>query len=92
MTAGHVILPCLSPASLAITSMGAKLRRYKLDELPELCYVLICNMSIEGPRPDVPGYTDALVGEDREVLLLRPFERSIICLCSLFASLHGPLI
>lgn len=55
-----------------ITPFGAKLRHYKIDELPGLWDVLIGNMSFVGPRPDVPGYADKLIGEDRDILKLRP--------------------
>lgn len=55
-----------------ITPMGAKFRRYKLDELPQLWNVLTGSMSFVGPRPDVPGFMDKLEGPERELLKLRP--------------------
>jgi len=63
-----------------ITSIGRKLRKWKLDELPSLLNVILGNMSIVGPRPDVPGYADNLVGEQRKILELKP---GITCPASL---------
>lgn len=72
MTVGHGGSSVSVAGESRITPLGAKLRRYKLDELPELWNVLIGDMSFVGPRPDVPGYADKLEGEDRLILNLRP--------------------
>ena len=55
-----------------ITLFGAKLRHYKIDELPGLWDMMIGKMSFVGPRPDVPGYADKLEGTDRDILKLYP--------------------
>ena len=72
MTVGHGGSSVSVAGESRITPLGAKLRRYKLDELPELWNVLVGDMSFVGPRPDVPGYADVLRGRDRDVLRLRP--------------------
>ena len=72
MTVGHGGSTVSVAGESRITPLGAKLRRYKLDELPGLWDVLIGKMSFVGPRPDVPGYADKLTGDDRDVLKLRP--------------------
>ena len=72
MTVGHSGGSVSVKGESRITPLGAKLRKYKIDELPELWNVLIGDMSLVGPRPDVPGYADKLEGGERDVLKLRP--------------------
>ena len=55
-----------------VTRAGYYIRKYKLDELPQLWNVLIGDMSLVGPRPEVRRYVDLYTPEQRKVLSVRP--------------------
>ena len=55
-----------------VTRMGSFLRRCKLDEFPQLVNVLLGEMSLVGPRPEVPQYTALFTAEEKAILSVRP--------------------
>jgi lipopolysaccharide/colanic/teichoic acid biosynthesis glycosyltransferase len=65
-------LKTIKDDSKEISKVGNFLRKSKIDELPQLWNVIIGNMSIVGPRPDIKGYYDKLEGDERKILELKP--------------------
>ncbi len=80
---------CTSDDDPRITSIGRRLRKYKLDELPQLFNVLRGEMSFVGPRPEVQQYVSMFSEEEKQILRVRP---GITDLATLWDSDEGALL
>jgi lipopolysaccharide/colanic/teichoic acid biosynthesis glycosyltransferase len=80
---------CTSDHDPRITSIGHRLRKYKLDELPQLFNVLRGEMSFVGPRPEVQQYVSMFSEEEKQILRVRP---GITDLATLWDSDEGALL
>jgi len=65
-------LRTLHKETAQISLWGILLRNIKLDEFPQIINILKGEMTLIGPRPDIPGYADKLQGEDKLILNLKP--------------------
>lgn len=73
MTHGHEGLLVSTSNDVRVTRVGRVLRQYQLDELPQLIDVLRGDMSLVGPRPEVPRYVDLWTAAERDLILsVRP--------------------
>jgi len=64
--------PSTAAGDRRVTGVGKIIRKYKIDELPQLINVFLGEISIVGPRPEVKHYTDMFIGEEQNILTVRP--------------------